>query len=137
MTPPSPIQSDCKRRQGVCAGVCERVHQFHHFRSQREVPSGETQDDKRGRHPVRDVHAGFRHVCGASEALPAEVQRGSVNIFNAVPSHIIEVRAFWKHFAQLSEVCLSLTFVCMFSGYERRERHKHCNCNRRHGRGAD
>lgn len=105
--PPPSIRSDCERRQGVCAGVRERVHQFHHFRSQREVPSGETQDDKRGRHPVRDVHAGFRHVCGASEALPAEVQRGSVNIFNAMPSYIIEIRALWKHFAQLSEVCLS------------------------------
>ncbi|KTF92089.1 hypothetical protein cypCar_00019862, partial [Cyprinus carpio] len=91
------ITSDSEGRQGVCAGVCERVHQLHHFRSQREMPSGETQDHKRRRHPVRNVHAGFRHVRGASEALPAEVQRG----------------------------------------HERRERHKLCNCNRRHGRGAD
>lgn len=86
------ITLDSKGRQGVCAGVCERVHQLHHFRSEREMPSGETQDDKRRRHPVRHVHAGLRYVCGASEALPAEVQRGDIDILMA-SLYIIEVKS--------------------------------------------
>lgn len=60
----------------MCAGVCERVHQLHHVGGERALPPGEEEDHQRGRHPVRHVHAGLRHVRGAAQALPAEVQRG-------------------------------------------------------------
>lgn len=54
----------------------ERVHQLHHVRGERALPPGEEEDHQRRGHPVRHVHAGLRHVRGAAEALPAEVQRG-------------------------------------------------------------
>lgn len=54
----------------------ERVHQLHHVRGQRAVPPGEEEDHQRRGHPLRHVHAGLRHVRGATQALPAEVPRG-------------------------------------------------------------
>ena len=71
--------TDCERRQGVCAGVRERVHQLHHVRGERALPPGEEEDHQRRRYPVRHVHPGLRHVCGATQTLPAEVQRGEFN----------------------------------------------------------
>lgn len=68
--------TDCQRRQRMCAGVRERVHQLHHVGGERTLPPGEEEDHQRGGHPVCHVHAGLRHVRGAAEALPAEVQRG-------------------------------------------------------------
>lgn len=41
------------------------------------MPPGEAQDHQWRGHPVCHVHAGFRYVRGAAQALPAEVQRGA------------------------------------------------------------
>lgn len=73
------FSTDCERRQGVCAGVRERVHQLHHVGGERALPPGEEEDHQRRGHPVRHVHAGLRHVRGAAEALPAKVQRGETS----------------------------------------------------------
>lgn len=70
---------DCQRCKGVRTGVCERVYQLHHFRSQRAMSSGEAQDHQRRRYPVCHVHTGFWYVRGAAQTLPAEVQRGRVS----------------------------------------------------------
>ncbi len=97
---------------------------------------------------------GFDMYVEPLEALPAEVQRGNIDILVA-SSCIIEVKRLINFmsgiissntlhscqmwFPPLDWLCSFHLhyFVWMFSGHERRERHKQCNSNRRHGRGAD